>query len=1633
MKEFRFQSSSSSCETAVEWTTVAQQYPWTGKKTCQTSNNVFSFARQTGRCWRLLIDSNYQSSRETSIKEMFFYGTTSSIYHTSINVAPGDRKATINRTIVAPGALTESYVLDVQACSSTACSLNKLRVSTQKPENSDIIFAARTEKSNDFIKKSLYNDYQPSDTNMVKASNWFYNGSVARDNFCTASNERHINPAEERRRYSSVWEENHQNTASRLDTSDGWTAWVACQWCHAATVKNWVEMDASRLVYVNGVVVQSRSSFDQWPTKIRVYVSHDRVDWADVDNSQIFNTGIVDRTTKQEVRFSKSYVARYVKVQVIAYNNYASMRVGILGCDSVVPRIIRTFSQHAITKTLAYGWGNRGQEILHYRDTCSKYFVPLLQSGAYGSKTMAKVDFNQKIKLASPSNDGTNAIMRRECRDCKYTHKIIYYKRLTPIPSSLSMFDMIKTNFVEGANNRMNIDFELYNSWADVVSGQNHWEKGSNCEFVSNIGFPGECGPYSKTLWQWEPKQKHVEWSLFNVDETNKDMLYPSKAVRDAQIGCRELHGPFSHNMATKFNLTLESGGSRRINVRFRFWMVGSAMANVKVVLNSNITLMEGSFGEKKTCFDYNADGFSPAAATMDFSGGFTGYSGSLYAPALLTSSVLPEPWRCAAYPTTQGNNYEKCNNGNDLNNGYEYRFNQGRDGDKPGVCGIGGCWCCVRPRIRKSESHQKCYYDIDKIVDIEDPFVEVIFETSNSKFAIVNPGESDRSYSGSKSREFRLSYLDSPRAWVLETNNKNTWLQIDLRSIQSVAGVVSQGRHNHDHWTTRFKVQVSRTGVSFEYTDNERVYIGNSDRNTKVTNLFDAPYMARYVRVLPQEGTGKMKAMRAAVVVMMPVKETERGSLSQPDRAGEDSYAEKNIISTEKFLNGVNGWNCVNGVFTCSNWGKFCRNNGKSEEIKKTFSVTPGKYNLRLDILLIDSWDGEKFSIWVNGNRCYHSGKYRHSDHGTVKKCATHKWRDKMVYGVECLNFNVPGTSLEVKAKSHLSSNWADEALAITNVKIWSYEDIDRNLFFRQRIEFEDFSNGMNGWGCDERLACNGYGRVCRRNDMEIEKVYTVEPGTYTVKMNLFSLDSYDNEWNKVYINGEECFSKTYSHSDSGRAHLCGNSNHKDYRDTVTCTKTVYTNILKVEIKSNVAKNNFNDESMGINNIEIFKHEDDVSPPTIDSWYGIDRLAIDEILPTYPSKATVMSNKFNVSLISPSHSTTSGNYYRVEQLKQLLYVKNLGNKLMQGNSIGINICPPQFRLSFDLKLFSLDQCVNDATTCTKQYNIFRITASVANEGPASRILALFTKGEHFELETHTDSDNPLQVSPGRSLRELVGKEKHVEIEVSNGLQTFKIDDETWSMQSLNGATEALSFCEIYASDNFYAPLDARISNLLLEEVLAPRALPNTTKSTVFKNTMAIQPNSPFRLSKSPANYEISFTFQLKDSLPTALDVLRVGYRRRNLVKGYGQHVPYIYVHHRQMYFVVDTYSNGIAPMTFSPRFIFPLMQSVRVKFEIFGRRALIFIDDELVMHGPVDEFRPPIEDAFLSLPESPDFILSNVHIAELSAQFFANDNHTIILNDTFSLSTDGWSCGMYYFPHRHHAILSNFRHISST
>ena len=134
------------------------------------------------------------------------------------------------------------------------------------------------------------------------------------------------------------------------------------------------------------------------------------------------------------------------------------------------------------------------------------------------SQAEADGNFRDLINGGCKEADGTTerpCIILRICDSCPdESHRSIYYKRKTPLPSEQEVYflDMFMNNWSSESNVMIDDenpdgDFMLFSSYEDALNEDNAWEY---CNYdADRIGFPRECGPYGRKWNQWNSYVKH--------------------------------------------------------------------------------------------------------------------------------------------------------------------------------------------------------------------------------------------------------------------------------------------------------------------------------------------------------------------------------------------------------------------------------------------------------------------------------------------------------------------------------------------------------------------------------------------------------------------------------------------------------------------------------------------------------------------------------------------------------------------------------------------------------------------------------------------------------------------------------------------------------------------------------------------------------------------------------------------------------------------------------------------------------------------------------------------------------------------------------------------------------------------
>ena len=104
----------------------------------------------------------------------------------------------------------------------------------------------------------------------------------------------------------------------------------------------------------------------------------------------------------------------------------------------------------------------------------------------------------------------------------------------------------------------------------------------------------------------------------------------------------------------------------------------------------------------------------------------------------------------------------------------------------------------------------------------------------------------------------------DSEQEYVVVRNlrlklhlEKHFFLKVDFEDMRYLSGIKMQGFYNKPFWVEAFKVRYSTDGhvwntVREKHSTLDRIFVGNFDSGTVLTQYFDSLIFARYIRVHP-------------------------------------------------------------------------------------------------------------------------------------------------------------------------------------------------------------------------------------------------------------------------------------------------------------------------------------------------------------------------------------------------------------------------------------------------------------------------------------------------------------------------------------------------------------------------------------------------------------------------------------------------------------------------------------------------------------------------------------------------------------------------------------------------------------
>lgn len=91
--------------------------------------------------------------------------------------------------------------------------------------------------------------------------------------------------------------------------------------------------------------------------------------------------------------------------------------------------------------------------------------------------------------------------------------------------------------------------------------------------------------------------------------------------------------------------------------------------------------------------------------------------------------------------------------------------------------------------------------------------------------------------------------------AWSPKVSDKNQYVEIDFGVPRYVAAIKTQGENGAENWVTNYSVAYSLDGGVWNYVTEghqPKIFTGNYDSDTVVTNYFKNIIQARYIRIIP-------------------------------------------------------------------------------------------------------------------------------------------------------------------------------------------------------------------------------------------------------------------------------------------------------------------------------------------------------------------------------------------------------------------------------------------------------------------------------------------------------------------------------------------------------------------------------------------------------------------------------------------------------------------------------------------------------------------------------------------------------------------------------------------------------------
>ena len=1103
-------------------------------------------------------------------------------------------------------------------------------------------------------------------------------------------------------------------------------------------------------------------------------------------------------------------------------------------------------------QTLAHGWGTLAEEASRYLDTCDTGFVHFFKRGTYGHQDTSNVgQFHSAV--------GVGTLLRRECKHCTpESHKLVYYKRLTALPSGYSLYDSLTKTF-DTAHNVANNDFELYSSYTDARNAENKWQAAAATEALS-------MGSVLDVAWsKHDGYAKHPPHLLAGQD------FHPN------HLGCRELHGPFNRATdAAKRTLTLNpSSVEQSIRVKLRLWAVGM-MTNANIVVDD--------LPEDQRQYSSTSGG---SASRLDSQTAWTPQDSDPQPHMIIDledrESIVygiqvggrrddPKMFttKLKVAVSDDRTNWAYVDGGDDMDTHLEsgsdlqlLKFSTG-------------------PVIGRFIRIDLCGHSYQHSLRVG----VLRLQSSQSKEAIVithdTPNEK-RSYSSIHSDPWQYSRLETDdKGWHAKTADSHQWMQLDLDKDHHVLGLRLQKRKDAAQYVTRVNVDISSDRNNWDTIMDVATNLQNDDTVRVV--MFPRPSKGRYVRIRPKGWSGAI-CFRADVITAayrIRDRKNRREHLSTNERVIDAGHVQKVsgiLMSTDtpqsiqvKVSVDKVTWTDVNGgaamaatvlpaaagatkttrvdfpggdvvarfvKIICTG---YC---GMHLDLRAPAAATPTEFTVYLDNKILARVSRDHFltcgastvavdrrpresgriysSVWNNDE------KYRHSmldgwdawypeqttgenvvvDFGEVRT-----FTGIIVQGSRTESLCVQQFTIAV---SHDKQAWSD----VDDGEPFEINHPDPAFDKKHEVHFQTPSRG-------------------RYVKVTITKVMTgMQPA---LRFGLIAESFQGPQWS-VY---SAPMYSPWSHDRSNKAKMFDGVCYHDIDTVVRVTQDQ----ADFQIESGMLYEPGTDANEGL---QWNQREDH-------GWWGFEQVQVTDVTGNDP-------NELEFELHPSAGEFENITHFVLEPSELLLSVANTGSKLSRGVDIGHIRCPAQFHVSFDMT-------VHTANTQSNSQNIFAITHFGYSPSTCERTLAAM----------HLDTDDALKIvfgcteafSSKKSLNGFEGETVHVDLTVANGQISLRIDNRPWVEEVLIRTTVSPSLmCKVWASESYHPSMDGTVTNFAIEEIpLLEHS--NIQTSLVLDHSGFEDRNDAISETTTPStseycDYEVMFEFTLAQPTLTRL------------------------------------------------------------------------------------------------------------------------------------------------------------------